>query len=86
MYPKVNFSISHDYYSAQTNAYDLCISPQKRYAQLRSYVPLIKEEIILVVHEQHRLAKRVYAELEELKTEKFVSMPPHTSLYAIVTS
>jgi LysR family transcriptional activator of glutamate synthase operon len=83
IYPNVKFSISHDYYSDQPQSYDLCISSTRSYQQMHSYLPFIKEQIVLAVHEQHPLAQHPWVELSELCEEKFITMPSRSSLYSI---
>ncbi|NMA67010.1 MAG: LysR family transcriptional regulator [Clostridiaceae bacterium] len=82
-YPNVNFFISHNYYSEQNIIYDLCISSMQTYHQMKTSIPLIKEHIILVVHEDHPLARRTSVRLSELKNEKFITMSAQSSLYHI---
>lgn len=82
-YPNVNFFISHDFSSDALFSYDLCISSKRNYTQMHHSVPLVRERIVLAVHENHRYAKRESVSLSELKNEKFITMPVHSSLNAI---
>lgn len=80
-YPGVSFSVSHDYFSGQNNSYDLCTSSQESYMEMHDCTPLIRERIILAVHEEHPLAAKESVSLSELRDEKFISMPRNSSLY-----
>lgn len=83
MYPDVIFNICHDYYSGQDEDYDICIAAQNTYKQMKSSIPLIREPIVLAVHESHPMAGRKSVALAELWNDKFITMSRHTSLYNI---
>lgn len=82
-YPEVNFFVSHDFYSEQDTAYDLCISSVQTYRQMRGGAPLIREQIVLAVHESNPLALMRTVTLQELRNEIFITMPVRSSLYSI---
>jgi len=82
-YPHVNFSISHDYSGDQAADYDLCISTVQSYQHMQGYAPLIQERIVLAVHEEHPLARQKSVRLSEMRGEKFITMSPRSTLYAI---
>lgn len=79
--PDVNFHICHDFYSGQDADYDLCISSNMSYKQMKASFPLVHERIVLAVHEQHPLAKRESISLSELQMEKFITQSIHSTLY-----
>ncbi len=81
LHPDISFSISHDAYSMQNVDYDLCISTTPVSNTSR---PLIQEPIVLAVHEKHPLANCGAVELSQLKEEKFITMPAHSSLAALL--
>ena len=83
MYPDVNFSISHSYYTGQEKNYDLCISSEQHYRQMLSFKPLIKEEIIVALHESHPLANKETLCLEDLQGEKFIAASPQSAQHNI---
>ena len=83
LYPDVNFYISHNLYGSENTVYDLCVSSHTSYQQMKNNIPLIRERIILAVHESHPLANRESIQLIELKNEKFISMTEHTAVYDI---
>ena len=83
MYPHINFSISHDYSADDAVEYDLCISSVQSHGQMHGFVPLIREPIILAVHEGHPLAQKKSVKLSELRNEKFITMSPRSTLYAL---
>ena len=82
-YPNVTFFASHDFYSEQNAEYDLCISSMQTHHQMKCSIPLVRESIVLAVHESNPLAKRKWVSLPELKDEKFITMPSRSSLYDI---
>lgn len=82
-YPHINFSISHDYSGDQAAQYDLCISSVQSHQQMHGFMPLIQERIVLAVHEEHPLAGQKSVRLNELRNEKFITMSPRSTLYAI---
>lgn len=83
LYPTVNFRISHDYNSNLDWTYDLCVSSVKIYQQMRTSQPLIQEQIILAIHEDHPLAKMDRLDLSQLCDEKFITLSSHSSMYTI---
>ena len=50
---------------------------------MKRSTPLVRESIVLAVHESNPLAKRRWVSLPELKDEKFITMPSRSSLYDI---
>lgn len=82
-YPDVNFQVSHDFHSSQDVSYDLCTAPTQSYRQMNASEQLIRERIILAVHEGHPLAGRESVLLSELRDEKFITLSSRSSLYAI---
>lgn len=83
MYPGVHFSVYHDFHGAGENSCDLCISSLRQYQQMKASAPLIRERVVLALHEDHPLAERTQISLSEMKAEKFITMPPPSSLHAI---
>jgi len=86
LYPDVTFSISHSYYPNKDIDYDLCISSEQHYQHMLSYKPLIKEEIIVAVHENHRFANASHLHLADLASEKFITASPNSAQYKITLS
>lgn len=82
-YPRVTFSIFHDFSSAEGDHYDLCISAIRAAQHMHTYKPFIQERIVLNVHEDHPLAGSASISLRELSEEKFITMSSRSSLYAI---
>lgn len=83
LYPKVSFAISHDYYSDQTQTFDLCISSSPTYQQMHSSRPLIKEQVVLAVYDDHPLAQKSSVELSDLCNERLITSSTRSSQYAI---
>lgn len=86
VYPDVNFSISHSYYTEHDKNYDLCISSEQHYRQMLAFKPLIREQIVVALHESHPLANSKSLRLEDLHNEKFITASPQSAQYAITQS
>lgn len=82
-YPHISFSISHDYSGDDGVEYDLCISTVQSHGQMQGFAPLIREPVVLAVHESHPLARKKSIKLQELREEKFITMSPRSTLYAL---
>lgn len=82
-YPHISFSISHDYSGESGSEYDLCISTVRAHGQMQASAPLICEPLVLAVHETHPLADQPAIRLSDLRDEKFITMSPRSTLYAL---
>lgn len=82
-YPNVNFEISHVPSGDPITRYDLCINSTSSFQQMTSYIPLIREKIILNVNENHWAAGRSSVSLNELREENFITMSATSTLYKI---
>ena len=82
-YPDVSISVSHGYFEDPDITYDLCVSSNMTYKRMTAQVPLVKEPIVLAVHEAHPLAKRSTVGIQDLKGERLISLPAQSSLYSI---
>ena len=83
LYPDVSISVSHGYYEDPDVTYDLCISSRMTYRNMTAYEPLIKEPLVLAVHENNPLASRKVAYISDLKGQKIISLPYQSSLHAL---
>lgn len=83
LHKDVSFSISHGYFEDQDVSYDICVSSTTSYKHMTWHVPILQEKLILAVHEEHPFAKKKSVSIAELKNEKFVSLPPQSTLYAV---
>lgn len=86
LYPNVQFSISHGYCEERDACYDLCISSHTEFRQLTAYVPLLKENLILAVHEEHPLAVRETVSVSDLRGQKLIATPEQSALHKIIVS
>lgn len=84
-YPDVSFLTSHGFSEDRDSEYDLCVSSKTGYRNMLHAEPLIREEIVLAVHEKHPFASMKSARLEDLRNEKIISMPAETALHAIIS-
>lgn len=85
LYPDVSFITSHGFFEDRDSEYDLCVSSKTSYRGMLHAEPLIREEIVLAVHEQHPFAAKKSVSLEDLRGEKIISLPAETALYAIIS-
>lgn len=81
LYPKISISAAHGYYEDRDITYDLCISSLPSYQDMKACVPIVKEQIVLAVHEDNPLAKRQKVSIDDLRDEKLISMPAGSALY-----
>lgn len=86
LYPKISISASHGYYEDQDVTYDLCVSSLSSYQRLTACVPIVKEQIVLAVHEDNPLASRDSIGIGDLENQKLISMPVHSALYDITNT
>lgn len=82
-YPEVNVSTSHGYFDDQDANYDLCICSRPTYKNMTGNAPLIKEPVVLAVHEDHPLAKRKSVQIRDLKGERLITLPAQSVLYSL---
>ena len=85
-YPDVSISVSHGYYEDPDVTYDLCISSQTAYRNMEAYRPLIKEQLVLAVHEDNPLAKRAVVSMADLEGQKIISLPGQSALHSLTVS
>lgn len=83
LYPDVSISVSHGYYEDPDVTYDLCISSQMTYRNMSGCEALIKEPLVLAVHENNPLASKKAAHISDLKEQKIISLPCQSSLHAL---
>ena len=81
LYPEVSISASHGYHEDEDVTYDLCISSQMTYKRMTAHAPLIRERIVLAVHEDHPFSCRDRISISDLQGQKLISLPAQSSLY-----
>ncbi|MBQ2865141.1 MAG: LysR family transcriptional regulator [Clostridia bacterium] len=86
MYPDVSFFVSHDYHDDRDGEFDLCISSMQYHGQMHSCTPLIKENIVLAIHESNPLASKQMLQVGDLKNQVFITLPAHSALHSITYS
>ena len=69
LYPQISISASHGYYEDQDVTYDLCVSSVSSYQHMNACVPIVKEQIVLAVHEDNPLASRESVGIGDLQNE-----------------
>jgi len=88
-YPGIQFQLSqnitrkilNEIHSAKINI-GFC-SPQEPYPQLSS-IPIRKEELVLIVPKNHRLAGKESVQLHEVAEDPFIFFKPGTALYVLI--
>lgn len=83
LYPDVSISVSHGYYEDQDVSYDLCISSQPSYKRMTAFAPLIRERVVLAVHEDHPFAQRKSVDISDLQGQKLISLPAQSALHSL---
>lgn len=81
LYPEVSISASHGYHEDQDVTYDFCVSSKKTYKRMTACALLLRERVVLAVHEDHPFAKRKSIEFAELKGQKLISLPAQSALH-----
>jgi LysR family transcriptional regulator, transcription activator of glutamate synthase operon len=80
-HPEVQFMLlQQDQNISQYPAFDLCISSSLFKIPGTEFVPLVTEEIMLAVPNDHRLATRKSIRLSELSEDGFISLKPGKQL------
>lgn len=83
LYPNVSISVSHGYYEDPDVTYDLCISSRMVYRNMTAFEPLVKEHLVLAVHENNPLASQKVASILDLRGQKIISLPRQSSLHSL---
>jgi DNA-binding transcriptional LysR family regulator len=81
LYPDVSIYASHGYYEDQDVSYDLCISSKTSYKRMNTATPLIREKLVLAVHEAHPLASRESVQIDDLQDLKIITLPAQSELH-----
>ena len=81
LYPDVSIYASHGYYEDQDVSYDLCISSKTSYKRMNAATPLIRERLVLAVHEEHPLASRESVQIDDLQDLKLITLPAQSELH-----
>lgn len=84
-YPAVSFMLSHSH-SAKESEFDLIIADDHYQAEGFQAYPLLREDILLAFHREHPLAAAEQIDLPRLRSERFITMSPGSSLHAITDS
>ncbi len=82
LYPEVTISASHGYYEDQEVNYDLCISSKPSYKRMTAHAPLIRERVVLAVHEDHPFAQRKSVDIADLQGQRIISLPAQAELHS----
>ena len=80
-YPRVNFSMMHAAGGGGLSEFDLIVAEESEKYRGFESLPLITEEILLAVSAGHPLAAKKSVRMQELKDERFITMPKGSGLY-----
>ena len=81
LYPDVSISVSHGYYEDPDVVYDFCISSKTTYKRMTARTQILRERVILAVHEDHPFARRTSVDFAELEGQSLISLPAQSTLY-----
>ena len=81
-YPQISLKIKHNYQfsTSDINKYDIVVADESIDTEYFDKQFWLHEEIYIAVHKNHHLAKKKSISPNELKYEKFISMPETSSL------
>ena len=82
-YPDVSISVSHGYYEDPDVTYDPCVTSRMAYRNMTASEALIKEQLVLAVHENNPLAAQLTASIADLQGQKLISLPRQSSLHSL---
>ena len=79
----VQIAVSHGYHEDPDLPCDLCICSHPTYKRMTAAVPLIRESVVLAVHQDHPLAGQKSIPIEALRGQRLISLPPQTALHGL---
>lgn len=83
-YHDVSFFVCHDLYNDQKSGFDFCICDNDSVTDPDSQRQvLLNEEIVLAVPKNHKLANEKSVAIHQLATERFILLPPGSSMYGL---
>jgi len=80
LYPDIKFAIYHNSSYPKEFEFDLCLASEDFSMKNLKKTLLFTEEIMLAVHNAHPLASKNYVTIDDLRGEKFISMPDSSEL------
>lgn len=83
LHPDISLCLSHGYHEERDASYDLCISSLPSYGRMTACAPLIRERVVLAVHEDHPFARRESVTIGDLQDQKLISLPAQSTLHAL---
>lgn len=83
LYPNIRFIIYHSWGAPQEQEFDFYLASEEFHiAGMREYL-LFTEEVMLAVCNTHPLAQKKYVTVDDLRGERFVSMPKDSQLASV---
>lgn len=80
LYPEIKFTIYHNSSYPKEFEFDFCLASEDFSLKNLKKSLLFTEEIMLAVHKSHPLAGKNFATIDDLRNEKFISMPDTSEL------
>lgn len=80
LHPNVRFTIYHTSVVPEDFEFDFCLASDNFYAQNVQRTLLFTEDIVLAVERSHPLAAGASASVDDLREERFISMPESSDL------
>ena len=82
LHPDISLCLSHGYHEERDATYDLCISSHPSYGRMTACAPLIRERVVLAVHEDHPFAQRKSVDIADLQGQRIISLPTQAELHS----
>lgn len=84
LYPDIKFTIYHNSSYPNDFEFDFCLASENFTMSNLSKSLLFTEEIMLAVADSHPLAQKNYISIDDVRNEKFISMPRSSELASVV--
>jgi DNA-binding transcriptional LysR family regulator len=79
-YPNIRFTIYHNSSYPKDFEFDFCLASEDFYLKHLKRSLLFTEEIMLAVDNSHPFAQKKYITIDEIRNERFISMPRSSEL------
>lgn len=84
LFPQIKFTIYHNHSFPKDFDFDFCLASADYNAGNLRRTLLFSEEIMLAVNAKHPFAQKAYVTIDDLRGEKFISLPQTSELAAAV--
>ncbi|MDF2566639.1 MAG: LysR family transcriptional regulator [Oscillospiraceae bacterium] len=80
IYPNIKFTIYHSSSYPKDFEFDFCLASEEFHLNNLKRFLLFTEEIMLAVDDTHPLAQKKYVTIDDIRNERFISMPRSSEL------